>query len=322
MSAELTAALLELVARGSLVVLAGAAVATALRRASAAARHSVWTATALALLTLPVLTVLGAGLELPILPTVISQAPPLELPAATSSLAPSTVAPEPSVASPGADDATRATRGNRVAGLLALVWMAGFALVAGRFFVGIREARRIAARATPWRREGGTRVLLTDEVGAPVTWGVRRPIILLPRAARHWPAADRRRALLHELAHVERRDWPARVLARLACGLYWFNPLVWWMERLALLEAERAADDRVLLVAGDSQGYAAQLLKLATDLRRPRLALGIHLARKKHLAHRIQAILDPARRRSTMTLAKRLTLATALCLLLAAVSTI
>ncbi|MEI9931543.1 MAG: M56 family metallopeptidase [Rhizomicrobium sp.] len=56
--------------------------------------------------------------------------------------------------------------------------------------------------------------------------GLLSPVILLPKSARTWPRARLQAVLLHELAHVRRRDGAMQMLALFACAIYWFNPLM------------------------------------------------------------------------------------------------
>ena len=62
----------------------------------------------------------------------------------------------------------------------------------------------------------------------PMTWGVVHPVVLLPRTWRDWSQHQCRCVLLHELAHVHRRDVVFQLVARLAVAFHWFNPLVWY----------------------------------------------------------------------------------------------
>ena len=78
-------------------------------------------------------------------------------------------------------------------------------------------------------------------VPSPLSWGWRRPVILIdPDTLAEPDEADA--ILAHEMAHVARRDWPVLMLTRIAAALFWFNPLVWLLEREVVQQAEEAAD--------------------------------------------------------------------------------
>ncbi|MGH9386737.1 MAG: M56 family metallopeptidase, partial [Vicinamibacterales bacterium] len=101
-------------------------------------------------------------------------------------------------------------------------------------------------------------VLKHERVATPITFGVWRPVILMPTSASEWSDADLRRALVHEVEHVLRSDWAVHVMARVATAVYWFHPLAWVAWRQLVLEAERSCDDAV--VAGEERtDYADQL---------------------------------------------------------------
>jgi BlaR1 peptidase M56 len=137
----------------------------------------------------------------------------------------------------------------------------------------------------------------------PMTWGTWRPVVLLPAAARNWPADQRRAVLLHELAHVRRNDAALGALAHLACALHWPNPFVWLAARRLRAEAEHAADDRVLTRGLRPSLYAGHLLAVARAMAqgppppRPVLAMA-QPEGSSGLARRIGAILDGERPRS------------------------
>lgn len=131
----------------------------------------------------------------------------------------------------------------------------------------------------------------------PMTWGALRPVVLLPAVARSWPAARRREVLLHELAHVRRGDWAARLMAALICAMHWFNPLAWLAARRLRDEQELACDDAVLASGARPSDYAAHLLDVARGLRTPFVTAGatVAMARPSQLTGRLLAVLDDSR---------------------------
>jgi BlaR1 peptidase M56 len=137
----------------------------------------------------------------------------------------------------------------------------------------------------------------------PMTWGTLAPKLLLPAEASEWPLERRRLVLLHELAHVARRDSFSRSLASLACALYWFHPGAWFAARRMRLEQEHAADDRVLMAGGSAQAYALSLLHLARGAgARPRFDQAAAMAGMYQLERRLVSITSPARRNRPGTL--------------------
>lgn len=90
-------------------------------------------------------------------------------------------------------------------------------------------------------------LLVSPRALAPMSWGLRRPVVLLPRDCHEWPEELRCQVLLHELAHVRRRDCLTQLAAQCACLLHWFNPLVWAAARWMRVEREQACDDLVLV---------------------------------------------------------------------------
>ena len=110
-------------------------------------------------------------------------------------------------------------------------------------------------------------LLIHPEKTIPMVWGVFRCRLLLPAAARHWGGEQLRSALLHELAHVKRRDMMGQLLAQIACALHWYNPLVWFAAWRLGVERERACDDLVLASGVRPSAYAGHLLDVVTRLR-------------------------------------------------------
>jgi beta-lactamase regulating signal transducer with metallopeptidase domain len=153
------------------------------------------------------------------------------------------------------------------------------------------------------RRVGLARAphLLVGPAGTmPMTWGIMRPVIVLPAEALAWPAARLEAVLLHELAHVARRDCLTQLVAGLARAVHWFNPLVWVAARQMRVERELACDDVALQSGARASDYAQELLGLARVHRAPvwTAMAAVAMARPNQLAHRLRAVLDEGRSRS------------------------
>ncbi len=143
------------------------------------------------------------------------------------------------------------------------------------------------------------KLLYSDEDGSPMTWGVWHPKICLPSNASQWSTVRLKCVLLHELAHVKRKDWPVSVISQFICSIFWFNPLVWVLRSRIEAESESAADDQVLALGVSGPRYADELFGLARDLqaypKSSTAALGI--VRSRRLERRIKAILEEGRSR-------------------------
>lgn len=128
-----------------------------------------------------------------------------------------------------------------------------------------------------------------------MTWGVLRTRLLLPAGATAWAPHRLRSVLLHEFAHVRRRDTISHILAQVACALYWFHPLAWVAARRMREECERACDDLVLRSGVKASDYAEDLIGILVPGAIPSAALAI--AGQTELEGRVRAILDEGVRR-------------------------
>lgn len=214
---------------------------------------------------------------------------------------------------------------------LAALWLAGSLILLARLAAGRlrltgirRHAAPIAdpailaeaAAAVGCRRR--VRLLENGEAAAPVTFGVFRPVILLPSGFAAWPESRLRAVLLHELAHVARRDALAQILAELVCALHWFDPLAWYAARRLARERERACDDRVLAAGLSAPGYAGEIVEVARESilgKRPGAALAV--VGCDELESRILGILDAEISRARTTRSQRLRFALAVTALAA-----
>ena len=244
----------------------------------------------------------------------------IHVPVASVGTLPTTVSPAAwaGEGSPGAAAAGRRGPWPLPSGAAALrgVWLLGVAMVLIRLVAPLRRLRMLRRTGRTWRaaeavveqvsiQRRSVEVVLHDALSAPMTFGVRYPVIGLPLDAPEWPAAGLRHALIHEVAHIQRNDWLVQVIGRIVCAIYWFHPLAWLVARRLRLECERACDDAVLRHV-DRATYAEQLVTFARRLATHDLAAALSMAAPSQLATRVRAVLDgrqargPAGMRATL----------------------
>ena len=144
---------------------------------------------------------------------------------------------------------------------------------------------------------------MSDVAAMPATWGIVRPVALIPTEADDWSEERKRIVMLHELAHVKRWDTLTQMVAQIACAFYWFNPLAWLAARQVRIERERACDDLVLASGFRATDYGEHLLEIVRSLRSPLCTslTSVSIARTSHFEGRLLAILDPKRNRRALT---------------------
>lgn len=274
------AALANLGARVTVLLLLGALALFALRRASAATRHLV------------AVTVLATALAMPLL----------------SAALPSLLWPLPTRQAFAADvGAALEARLSRAVVVSAGIWAAVAALLLLRLAVGMARFARLLRRAEDdlppelapcrdaLRLQRPVRVLRSERAPMPMTAGALEPVILWPADASGWTPERRRLVLLHELGHVKRLDGISTLIAELAAAVWWFHPLVWLLARWSRRIAERATDDLVLGAGEKPSCYAQHLVDLARRHSRSP-AVAMPMARPSSLEERLRAVLGQARR--------------------------
>lgn len=327
--------LIALALKSVFILVAAAVIAACLRRAPAAARHMVWLLALVCLLLLPVFTLWQAGLPQGMLARWTVRAPIAALPTqpapAFSETVPAATPPtqvQVPFARHGATQmrpaphSTWTIRANAFVLWLFPIWLAGALLFLSRLSILLVLAARIARRCQrigegpisglvegARRRLGGaprTTLRLGREgslPAVPMTIGFFSPTVLLPAHAEAWAQDRLEVALLHEMAHVRRRDWAWQVVAGVACALYWFNPLAWFAARRLRAESEMACDDLVLLAGAPAPDYAGHLLEIARALCGGRMGVPTAVAAvaRPQIEGRLRAILDRAHSRNPIT---------------------
>ena len=201
---------------------------------------------------------------------------------------------------------------------LMAIWAMGTLLLLGRLgianLVTFRALRARATASAPWLARARrlaricgvphTQFVRAESITMPMAAGYLRPTVALPAEADAWPDERVTSVLLHELAHIRRRDCLTQLAACTACALYWMNPLAWYAARALRRERERACDDAVLVAGTAGPTYAEHLLDVARAARHvttPTWSGGVAMAHRSELEGRLMAILDDARNRQSVS---------------------
>src|SRR6201996_7780031 len=145
-------------------------------------------------------------------------------------------------------------------------------------------------------------LMVSSELEVPTAIGFYKPAIILPQwLLESTPAEELKYILLHELAHLRRRDDWTNLAQKVLKAVLFFLPSVWWIERKLSLDREMACDDAVLARSGTPHGYAECLAHIAerSFLRRQIALAQAAVGRVRQLTARVTRILDPERPKST-----------------------
>jgi beta-lactamase regulating signal transducer with metallopeptidase domain len=270
--------LIHFVWQGGLIAIATAAGLRLCRRRSPEVRYAIACAGLTAMLAAPIVTaaVLSAPASVPMRGDVET--------AGASGLEPISTVPQLAIvrhtSSPAGAVHTRVSVDEWLP-LVVWAWLAGVTLLLARFAGGCWRVHRLrvaalAEAASPWQASAerlaarlrlavSFRVVESRLVDGPSVIGVMRPVILLPIAALTNLAPNQIEALLvHELAHIRRRDFAVNVLQTAAETLLFFHPAVWWVSTRIREEREHCCDDVAVRVCGEPAAYAEALAELAS----------------------------------------------------------
>lgn len=172
------------------------------------------------------------------------------------------------------------------------VYLLGIAVLGLRWLLSWNRVNSIATQSqqVSGLGEGLARVLYADDSSfhAPVTFGLHKPTILLPSDAGEWSEDRMRAVMLHEAAHIRRRDWFWQCLADFACLILWFNPALWALSAQLRGTAEESADDATLREGIPASTYARELLSFVAM----KGLHGVGMARRANVDHRVRRVLS------------------------------
>ncbi|MCJ7681162.1 MAG: M56 family metallopeptidase [Candidatus Aminicenantes bacterium] len=223
--------------------------------------------------------------------------------------------------------------------ILFWIWATGMIFLLFRMGVGFFEASKMTKSGQPVSdRElhillkqflsavGMTRAVRLKshrQASVPLTWGLVRPVILVPTDYGSWSFDQKTSALFHELSHIKRWDFFINCLVRLSVAFYWFNPLSWFIYRRLRSEQEKACDEMVLKAGIKPSTYASNLLlfKKAAGIRFPPPAEFVGMFGRSSFHERMSAILKQKFRSKEINMKTKIVIIGLILLLVAVVGT-
>ena len=184
-----------------------------------------------------------------------------------------------------------------------MVWCAGI-LLTGLFFVisylrcltEFRTALPVRSHyVEKWLGERPLRrrisVRQSDRISAPLTYGIFRPVILLPKKMDWKKEKQLQYVLSHEYVHICRYDTVTKLVAALALCIHWFNPFVWVMYLLFNRDIELACDESVIRQLGEKSKSAYSLMLIDMEAAKSGLLPFCNSFSKNAIEERITAVM-------------------------------
>jgi len=159
-----------------------------------------------------------------------------------------------------------------------ILWIAGTVFLALFFGASYYKCSREIRTSLPikgnalidkWLSEQkinrSVRILVSDKITTPLTYGFIKPKIILPKSMDYSNGMRMRYILTHELIHIKRFDALWKLLLVIALCFHWFNPMVWVLYVLMNRDLEIACDEKVIKLFGEStkSNYALSLIEMA-----------------------------------------------------------
>lgn len=190
-----------------------------------------------------------------------------------------------------------------------LAWACCFLFKAARLSIGLRHLHQLRHRNTHppterWQSElrrlcgllgipKTVRLLESERVQVPITIGYFKPLVLVPLGLLASLSPDQAETvLLHELAHIRRKDYLVNLLQCVVETVFFFHPALLWISALIREEREACCDDLVMTTAGNRKSYL-EVLVLFQESQLGVLPLAMGLAdRRMPLLNRVKRMLS------------------------------
>ena len=167
--------------------------------------------------------------------------------------------------------------------LIVTLWLLGMLVFALKFLGGLAYTQRLKhyraeSVSSEWQQtfsrlsemlklSKAVRILQSTLVKVPMVIGYFKPVVLIPVSAFTGLSPKQLEIIiLHELAHIVRRDYIINMLQSVVEIIFFYHPAVWWMSKIVRAEREHCCDDIAIEKSGDSVNYARALANIQEQI--------------------------------------------------------
>lgn len=184
-----------------------------------------------------------------------------------------------------------------------IIWFAGFIICALGFIFIHLHCRKEYKLSIPIENEfilnwhqshlikRSFKIRKLDKISTPLTYGILKPVILLPKIIEYKNTYQIEYILTHELIHIKHFDTLRKWLFATALCIHWFNPFIWLMYKLANLDIEFSCDETVISTFGESNKSFYALTLIDMEEQRNKLSPICNSFNKNPTKERIEAIM-------------------------------
>lgn len=185
-----------------------------------------------------------------------------------------------------------------------VIWILGVVLISVFFIVSYFKCTNEFKTALPinknafilnWKKhlkiKRNLKIMVSDKILSPLSYGILKPVILLPKNIDWSNETNLNYVLEHELTHIKRFDGVLKIVLSAVLALHWFNPFVWIMYILSERDIELYCDETVIKKFGtpSRSAYAKSLISFEEMKSRPIPILNHYT--KNSIEERIVAIM-------------------------------